>query len=108
MIILILTKSGCCHTNCRNTRPGLAVADVDGNGLDDIYVGGSVMQPGTFLLQQADGNFIQKFLPEKTFAEGKPENMGVLLFDADGDGDNDLMVRQRQQQIRSQFGNVYR
>ncbi len=69
--------------------PGMAVADVDGNGLDDIYVGGCIVQPGVFLLQQPNGQFIQKYLPE-TSSEGKPENLGVLLFDADGDGDNDL------------------
>ncbi len=69
--------------------PGLAVADIDGNGLDDIYVGGCITQSGTFLLQQADGRFVQKVLPESA-GEIKPENMGVLLFDADGDGDNDL------------------
>ncbi len=67
--------------------PGLAVADVDGNGLDDIYIGGRTTQPGTFLLQQKDGRFIQKLLP---FIDNQPENLGVLFFDADGDGDNDL------------------
>ena len=67
--------------------PGLAVADVDGNGLDDIFIGGRSNQPGTFLLQQPDGKFIQKAMP---WADTKTENMGMLFFDADGNGVNDL------------------
>ncbi|MEP6845101.1 MAG: VCBS repeat-containing protein, partial [Panacibacter sp.] len=71
--------------------PGLAAGDVDGNGLDDIYAGGSVDKVGSFLLQQPNGQFIQKPLPEPVSGkENRPENMGVLLFDADNDGDNDL------------------
>jgi hypothetical protein len=35
--------------------PGLAIADVDGNGLDDIFIGGSGDYPGKFLMQQPNG-----------------------------------------------------
>jgi hypothetical protein len=71
--------------------PGLAAGDVDGNGLDDIFIGGTGDFNGNFFLQQADGTFKMKSLD---FIAGgsirKPENMGLLLFDADNDGDNDL------------------
>ncbi len=67
--------------------PALSVADVDGNGLDDIFVGGGTGQPGNFFLQQSDGKFIQKKLPQNG---SLPATMGALFFDADGDGDNDL------------------
>ncbi len=71
--------------------PGLAAGDVDGNGLDDIVIGGSGDNPGKFLMQEANGKFTMKDMP---FATGKdprkPENMGLLLFDADNDGDLDL------------------
>jgi len=71
--------------------PGLAAADVDGNGLDDIYIGGTGNFPGRFFLQQPDGKFIQKELPVSgDLHVKKPEQMGLLLFDADGDGDPDL------------------
>ena len=43
--------------------PGLAVADIDGNGLDDICIGGSADSSGKFLLQQKDGKFILKNFP---------------------------------------------
>ncbi len=71
--------------------PGLAVADVDRNGLDDIFIGGTGDYNGTFFLQQPDGTFKTKQLD--FIASGnirKPENMGLLLFDADNDGDDDL------------------
>jgi hypothetical protein len=71
--------------------PGLAAGDIDGNGLDDICIGGSADFPGKFLLQQINGKFIMKDMPivnNKTYR--KAENMGMLLFDADNDGDLDL------------------
>jgi len=71
--------------------PGMAVADVDGNGLDDIVVGGSYSYSAKILLQQASGKFITKELITNADKFNKPwEDMGLLLFDADGDGDVDL------------------
>ncbi|MCW3119816.1 MAG: RNA-binding protein [Chitinophagaceae bacterium] len=71
--------------------PGLTTGDVDKNGLDDIFVGGNETLPGKFFLQQPDGKFIVKDLPTLTGNEVRPpENMGLLLFDADSDGDLDL------------------
>jgi ASPIC/UnbV protein/VCBS repeat protein len=69
--------------------PGLAAGDIDGNGLDDICLGGSSNFTGKLFLQQADGKFIMKDMPE-TKEDNKWEDMGLLLFDADGDGDLDL------------------
>jgi hypothetical protein len=68
--------------------PGLAVGDIDGNGTDDVYVGGSFSQPGTFFRQNPDGTFQPHPLSEKE----QHKDMGALLFDADGDGDLDLYV----------------
>jgi len=71
--------------------PGLAAADIDKNGLDDIFIGGNGDVPGRFFLQQPDGKFISKDLPVLTYPNmRKPENMGLLFFDADNDGDPDL------------------
>ena len=75
--------------------PALAVGDVDGNGLDDMIVGGNAKNPAQLFLQQADGKFIQRSLwaptPVNNFGESVKDE-GVLLFDADGDGDLDLYV----------------
>jgi hypothetical protein len=74
--------------------PALAVADINGDGLDDMVSGGSFYYNAQFFLQQADGKFIQKEVLNNTLGEKvkNAEDMGVLLFDADGDGDQDLYI----------------
>lgn len=73
--------------------PGLAVGDVDKNGLDDIVCGGSFSFSPTLLLQQPNGHFITRDLLGNATAKTKPsEDMGLLLFDADGDNDLDLYI----------------
>src|SRR5207244_302313 len=60
--------------------------------LDDIYVGGSADNAGSILFQQPDGTFKVKAMPDAILYKesNRPENMGVLFFDADNDGDADL------------------
>ena len=73
--------------------PALAVGDVDGNGLDDIVCGGSLIYSEQLFLQQPDGKFIQKsLLHGKDSLQKRCEDEGLLLFDADGDGDLDLFI----------------
>lgn len=73
--------------------PGIAAGDIDGNGLDDICIGGTGDLQVQFLLQQPGGKFIQKSLPFVTGNDARrPENLGILLFDADNDGDLDLYL----------------
>jgi len=68
--------------------PALAVGDINGDGLDDMYMGGANGFSGYLLVQQANGSFATTPLEEKQ----KSEDMGALFFDADQDGDNDLYV----------------
>jgi len=71
--------------------PAMAVGDVNGDGLDDIFIGGSGANPTTLLLQQRDGRFINgNVLPGEK--KKNWDDMGLLLFDADGDGDLDLYI----------------
>jgi hypothetical protein len=72
--------------------PGLAVGDVDGNGTDDIFIGGSYMHQGTFLMQGKDGKFTTRNLLPGTDWSKKQEDEGVLLFDAAGTGRQDLYI----------------
>lgn len=69
--------------------PALAVADVDGNGASDVFIGGPYYKSGTICLQ-TDGKFELRPL---TTSEGKEsEDLGALFFDVDGDGDQDLYI----------------
>ncbi len=70
--------------------PGLAVADVNGDGLDDIYRTGSHFYAGELLLQTEAGGFLPS--PNAINIPTGPEELGALFFDADGDGDQDLFL----------------
>ncbi len=74
-----------------NFGPGLAVADVNGDGLDDFFIGGATNQSGMLYLQKIDGTFYpaknQPWLSHKN-----SEDMNALFFDADSDGDQDLYI----------------
>lgn len=74
---------------CSQEGPGIAVGDVNGDGLEDFFVGGGFKQSGQFYLQRSDGKFQAKALTGDVKYE---EDLGVLLFDADGDHDNDLYI----------------
>lgn len=71
-----------------NNGPSIAVADINGDQLDDFYVGGSNRYSGYIFKQKSNGMFDTIPLPfDKNF-----EDLGTLFFDADNDGDKDLYV----------------
>jgi len=71
--------------------PGLAVGDLNGDGLEDFYIGAASKYPGGMFFQNLDGSFEQQKL--KILLEDRNhEDIGSLIFDADNDGDNDLYI----------------
>ncbi|WP_461097458.1 VCBS repeat-containing protein [Spirosoma luteolum] len=71
--------------------PCLTKADVNGDGREDVYAGGSSGQPGALFLQQADGRFSRKPVPAFD-ADRQAEDTDAVFFDANGDGKPDLYV----------------
>ncbi|NCI47117.1 VCBS repeat-containing protein [Sediminibacterium soli] len=73
--------------------PAMAAGDIDGNGQDDIIVGGAFGYSAQIFLQQPDGKFRQRpLIPPAQLAAKPGEDAGLLLFDADGDNDLDLYI----------------
>ena len=71
--------------------PCLAVGDLNGDKLDDFFVGGAKDHSGTVFFQNQDSTFSEKkqvaFEADKQFEDG-----AVVILDIDKDGDNDLIV----------------
>ena len=71
--------------------PHVAVADVNGDGLDDMFFGGAKGQAGKLLLQKRDGTFGASN-PGVFEADAISEDVGAAFFDANGDRHVDLYV----------------
>lgn len=70
--------------------PCVVKGDVNGDGIEDIFVGGAAGQTGQLFVQTATGFALKKVVAlEKDKAY---EDLGAIFFDAEGDGDQDLLV----------------
>ena len=71
--------------------PCMIKEDVNGDGLEDVFIGGANGNPGRLYIQQKDGTFTLKkepaFEADKDFSE-----VAAVFFDANGDGKPDLYV----------------
>jgi hypothetical protein len=69
--------------------PALAKADVNADGLDDVFLGGAVGQRDELWLQQSNGSF-KRADSQPWLTDAASEDVNALFFDADRDGDADL------------------
>ncbi|WP_422349968.1 VCBS repeat-containing protein [Flagellimonas sp.] len=69
--------------------PAVAVADVNGDKKDDIYLGQSAGNASVLYTQQSNGTFKLAQTFEK---DAGYEDVDAQFFDYDNDGDNDLIV----------------
>jgi hypothetical protein len=69
---------------------GLAVGDVNGDGLDDLYVCDAGGLPNRLYVQQADGTVAD--VSEEAGVNLLEDSTGTLLIDLDNDNDQDLVV----------------
>ncbi len=71
--------------------PKMCKADVNGDGFEDIFIGGPAGQAGVLYLQDKEGHFVRS-KSQPWVADAACEDIGCTFFDADGDGDADLYV----------------
>ncbi|HQQ96424.1 MAG TPA: VCBS repeat-containing protein [Cyclobacteriaceae bacterium] len=71
--------------------PPLAVGDINGDGMEDLFIGGGPGQSGTVYQQNRTGKFLKMKQPALE-ADSAWEDTGALLFDANGDHHLDLLV----------------
>lgn len=71
--------------------PNAAVADLNGDGLEDIFIGGTIAKQGQVYLQNTSGGFIKKDEPSIKQLTGFIDGAS-LFFDCDNDGDKDLLI----------------
>jgi hypothetical protein len=73
------------------TAPIITKADVNGDGLEDLFVSGEKDSPGKIYLQQAGGKYLTTDI-----IRGGTDNIGTtsaaVFFDANGDGKADLYI----------------
>lgn len=74
-----------------NLGPGMAIADVNNDGLEDLYAGGARGQTASLFLQNPSGSY-EKSVQESFLPHKNREDLGSVFLDYDLDGDMDLYV----------------
>jgi enediyne biosynthesis protein E4 len=68
----------------------MAVGDVNGDKIDDVFFGGTKAKSGQVFIQTVAGDWVEG--NQKSFMKFKSEVTDAVFFDADKDGDLDLVT----------------
>ena len=71
--------------------PALAVADINHDGLQDVFIGSSKSFHNAIFLQQSNGKFLRTAQPEM-LKDSMEEDVDAALVDVNNDGNIDLVV----------------
>lgn len=72
--------------------PKCTAGDINGDGLEDMVLGGARGDKVKIAIQRRDGKFVVHTSPEIELTKQFYEDAGLALFDIDGDNDLDLMI----------------
>lgn len=87
---LDLLSEGLVIRSLTNEGPTAVSGDLNGDGKDDLFIGGARYQPAQLYFQQNGKLELQEQPILRQISE--TEDTGIALFDADGDGDLDIFI----------------
>jgi hypothetical protein len=72
--------------------PALAAGDINGDGIEDLIIGGAQGSPLVIYTQNDKGQFSQLPTQQLFLEDSSYEDQSILIFDVDKDGDQDIYV----------------
>ncbi|ASV30583.1 VCBS repeat-containing protein [Maribacter cobaltidurans] len=100
-------NEGLIYKSLAQEGPAMATGDVDGDGNEDLFIGGARGQSAALYLHQGNGK-IGRPITSYFTEEADLEDISASFFDADNDGDLDLIVGSGGNEIGMQNSNYAR